>query len=71
MNINLNNARHADQILRHYITLVMRAAGRNVDSDTYSELENLITDAVNSAVKPLAAKIDELEKRLEEEQSAY
>lgn len=50
MNLNLSQAEYADQILTHYITMVLRDCGRNVDSDVLAELDGLIKSAITQAV---------------------
>lgn len=52
----LSQAKHADKILTHYITLAMAKAGCNVDSDTCAELNGLITNAIEQAVSVAVAK---------------
>ena len=49
--MDLSQAKYADRILTHYIAMALRNAGVRVDSDTFSELDGLILNAVNEAVE--------------------
>jgi len=52
----LNNAEYADRILTHYIVEALRSSGATVTSDTYAELDGLITNAINQAVTEAVAE---------------
>lgn len=48
------------ELLQHYITNTMRAAGLSVDSDTYAELAELVDGIVEDARQPY----DDLDRRV-------
>ena len=56
---------NAQSNLTHYITMLMEEAGLTVDSDTYAELDEIITpvfEELSERIAQLAERIDKIER---------
>lgn len=56
----MKTATYADRILKHYITMALRSAGHNVDSDTYSEIDGISEDLTRTAAANSAEQVNTL-----------
>lgn len=54
--MGLGQAKYADRILTHYIVMALRNSGVQVDSDTFSELDGLILNAISEAIEVAVSK---------------
>ncbi len=55
-------AQYADNVLTHYIVQALRQSGVEITSDTYAELEGVISRALD----PIDSRIRDLEMRVEQ-----
>lgn len=52
----------AKRLMRHYITMLMRAQGLAVDSDITSELDELVDCMIDAAMKETKAEVQKVQR---------